>query len=491
MAIPIPRVFCFLLLACGVTASAGVTYQALDDTAVVVTGVRSDSSSTDSVVLTASYVTGGITYAGLYNGSLAAAPSAPSSAWNQLTPVFPGQTVSSATFYGPNTARFNPSIGAGNIIAVGSYKYAEGSSGPNFDHGMLYEGPVNGSGTWTQIDATPLLTVGETLLNTIAHSNMGDLVVGNYDTSLATGKAFIYNRITDEWRNLNPGNTASVTAYGIWQNGGGTSTRYTIAGGQSDLSTAGLDESYLVDYDSATGLLTNFRVYRFNNQPLASAISHFDGITGTANGYNLTGDTTTNGGVRGFFASVPRNPNGTFGEATWTAIEYESGGVVADGTSGNTVVENFVLGIFVNGGATQSYLATVNPIAGATMTVAKNRTKATFTITNTGDTNDTFSLRRTINVSNDARGPGPAQPTGRPFSITFKSGGTNLTRALPAGTATTGILAPGQSVSVVQRIKVSRSFDYRRKIRTTLTATSQNVPTTAVSARAKVTMQPR
>jgi hypothetical protein len=341
------------------TARADVVYSAISTPGVVVTGIRSDSSSSDSVVITASYTAGGVTSAGLYEGSLQGVLSAPAGSWTFLTPVFAGQTVTSSTFYGPNTALYDPGLGAGNIRAVGSYKYAEGASGPSYNHGMIYQGTI-GSGTWTQIDATSLVT-GGTLLNTIAHSTMGDLVVGNYDTSLATGKAFIYNVATGTWTDLNPTGSASVTAYGIWQNGGSGSTSYTIAGGFSDVTSAGLDEGFLADYDSATGTLSHFKAFNYGNAPISSLVSHFDGITATADGFNLTGDyVSTDGGLGAFFASVTVLGNGVFSDASWTQIAFTSPTATdVTLTSGNTVVGNNVLGIYSDSGTTRSYVATV------------------------------------------------------------------------------------------------------------------------------------
>ena len=342
---------------------ATVSYTPIADTQAIVTGVRADSPGT--VVLTANYTLNGVLYAGLYQGSLADAATAPSSSWHALTPsiaVDPlqptgaTQTVTSATFYGPNTARFDPNLGDGNIVAVGSYKYTAGSPGPKADHGMLYQGPVSGGGTWKQIDATPLATgPGEALKNTIAHSTMGNLVVGNYDTTLTTGKAFIYNRTTGRWTNLNPGGTASVTAYGIWQNGGSTGTSYTIAGGISAVHSGSLDQSYLVDYDSATGALNHYTTFNYNNTAGSAALVHFDGITATSAGFNLTGIVTINGTLSGFFASVARKPDGNFGEPVWTPISYPG----SKATTGNTIVDNQVLGIFITSAGTQSYTATV------------------------------------------------------------------------------------------------------------------------------------
>jgi len=335
---------------------ADFAYETVAVPGIVVTGVRSDSATTDAVVVTASAVAGGTTGAALYQGSLQDLASAPASQWNVVTPDFPGQTVTSSTFYGPNTPNFDPSLGAGEVRAVGSYKYAEGPSGPTADHGMIYQGPANGlGGSWSQIDATSLVSDGDTLLNTIAHSTMGDLVVGNYDTSLSTGHAFIFDMTTGQWTDLNPAGSLSVTAYGIWQNGGSTSTSYTIAGGYSDLNSLGLDAGYLVDYDSGTHAFSHFTTFHFDNRPLAELITHFDGITATADGYNLTGDFVGGATTGAFFAQVERQADDSFAEAHWTKIAYPGAAVTF--TSGNTVIDDKVLGIYVADGETHSFVA--------------------------------------------------------------------------------------------------------------------------------------
>lgn len=492
MKFPSFRAASFLLLSgLTFTAHAAVDYAPIDDTAVVVTGVRSASTTTDSVVLTASYVFEGVTYATLYQGSIVAAATAPDTSWNRLTPVFSGQTVTSATFYGPNTPLFDPRIADGDVVAVGSYKYNEGASGPNADHGVLYEGPVTGGGTWTQIDATPLVPKGETLLNTIAHSTMGDLVVGNYDTDLATGRAFIYNKVTGEWTNLNPGNTKSVTAYGIWQNGGPSSTSYTIAGGQSDVGTGGVDESYLVKYDSATGAFSHYRKYRYENQPISAAIAHFDGITGTDTGYNLTGTVTSlSSGQqidRGFMASVSVNPDGSFGRAVWTPVAYPG----SELTTGNTVVENYVLGIFIAGGATQSYIATVDADYGVTVGASKSsRYRALYTITNTGNTAASFTISRDVKVSKRANGPGGQRPPKPHFKLQYTLDGASVTSALESGSVDTGTLEPGAIAQLVQKVNIRRKVARKRTIRTTVTALCRQDEAKSAGASTKFVLQP-
>src|SRR6476660_7324282 len=75
-------------------AHAQVTYAPVDVPGVVVTGIRSNSSTTDNVVVTGSLVSAGdVATATLYSGSLQALPTAPSSAWNVVQPNLPGQNV--------------------------------------------------------------------------------------------------------------------------------------------------------------------------------------------------------------------------------------------------------------------------------------------------------------------------------------------------------------------------------------------------------------
>ena len=339
-------------------AHAEVTYTPIGVPGIIVTGIRSNSSTTDNVVVTASYDSASGTTAALYSGSLQALPTTPSSGWNFLMPNFgPSQTVTNSTFYGPNTPLFDASLPAGDVRAVGSYQYSN-SPNPNFDHGMIYQGPVAGGGTWTQIDPVSLVPPGEMLENTIAHSTMGSLVVGNWDTNLAVGRAFIYDlsKPSSPWTDLvipttaEPLGAKSVTAYGIWQN---SSSSYTIAGGLSDLNSLGVDEGYLADYDPTTGQVSHVKTYNFDDEPITSLITHFDGITATADGYDLTGDYFNPGSgpddtpLGAFFAEVKRLPDGDFGDATWTNIAFTDPSFQDIAfTSGNTVLDNSVLGIF-------------------------------------------------------------------------------------------------------------------------------------------------
>jgi hypothetical protein len=341
---------------------SGVSYASIKGLPDItgISGVRADKATADSVVITAStQLPDGETVASIYQGNLQALPNAPASRWHILRPQFTGENVTKSVFYGPNTSLFDPTLGAGNIRAVGSYRY----EGSETDHGMIYQGPLDGSGSWTQIDAMPLVPVDHTLQNTIPHSTMGTLVVGNYDldSNTSPGHAFIYNMTDQSWTDiglpLQP-EPLSTTAYGIWQN---DSTHYTIAGGFSDVDNGGINEGYVVDYDAATKTFSDLAIYNFNNMPVRSLVSHFDGITGTANGYNLTGeyvDLDHGDRIGGFFASITREADGSFSQADWTNIIFPNASL----TTGDTVIGNNVLGIYAPRGdlsAVSSFIATV------------------------------------------------------------------------------------------------------------------------------------
>lgn len=85
-----------------------------------------------------------------------------------------------------------------NVVVVGSYTTLE--SGPIAQQGLLYIGAPDGSTTAGYKTLYPVSLVtdpNDSIINTLGHSTMGGMVVGNYDTRLLTGQAFIYNIATD------------------------------------------------------------------------------------------------------------------------------------------------------------------------------------------------------------------------------------------------------------------------------------------------------
>jgi hypothetical protein len=203
--------------------------------------------------------------------------------WTVLDyPSSPGITVTGTVLYGPDALPPN------NVRIVGSYTKCEDQGTGVRNHGLLYEGPTDGSGNWQTIDYGGPLRPGEVVLNTIVHSTMGGLAVGNFDTNLLIGRAFVYDIAANHWKELiKP--SLSITAYGIWYNGG---TSYTIAGGYSDGDPNQIDHGYLANWDSVTQQASDWTTYDFDNGPHTHVeVSHFDGITtDNQGGFYLTGE---------------------------------------------------------------------------------------------------------------------------------------------------------------------------------------------------------
>jgi hypothetical protein len=310
-----------------------------------VTGIRQGGGVDHPVVITGTYSKP--SQAMLYRGPLYPTDG---SGYFYPIPRFNGQDASSSVFYGPNTPLFDPGIGVGNVRAVGSYKI-EGSP---LDHGMMYEGGFDGTGRWTTIDV-PDQVAGGAVANTLAHSTMGDLVVGNYDLAgkPGSGNGFVYNVRTRTFTPLRIGDLA--TAYGVWQNGDSSSSSYTIAGGYK--SGNGINVGFLLDYDARGGVFGGPADFNFDNQP--GIVTHFEGITGVPGGYTLAAMYKLPGQkeLAVAFAAVVRRSDGTFGVPTWVQIPS----LVSQGLFiGNSILGNNLIGVYQPAsGGLQSYLATV------------------------------------------------------------------------------------------------------------------------------------
>jgi hypothetical protein len=258
----------------------------------------------------------------------------------RVNPVFPGQTVTASLYYGPNTDAFNPTLGKDNIRVVGTYKYQD--SPVDGQYGVIYQGPANGvGGTWTQINV-PADLAGGTVTNTIPHSTMGNLVVGNYSVEgqpAGAASAFIYEISTGQYQLFDSswgGLTDLTSAYGIWQNGGPASTFYTIVGGAV---YEGANTAYMVDYDSATKTFSQKTFFPLGTETRGD--THFEGINAAPGGYTLSATILSGGTADAAYAYVPVNRDGEFGAAQWVPLHYPGSSFC----SGDTVYQNVQMGI--------------------------------------------------------------------------------------------------------------------------------------------------
>jgi hypothetical protein len=242
--------------------------------------------------------------------------------------------VTLTSCYGPNNGTTE------SIQVVGAYK--RDSTG-NRNLGFLYEGSLSGNGKWKTI--TPGGSNKDEVYDVFVHSTMGGLAVGNYDLKgkPTSGYSFIYDIKNQTDITYMVDNSYTTTLYGIWHNGDNS---YTLAGGYTTLELGKISQAFLVDYDFSTKQFSHFKAFNYNNEPKSSIITHFEGITASADGgYNMPADWVTVDSTKlgASLVSVNRNSDGSFSEAVWEDISYPGAMI----TSANTAYRNNILGIYV------------------------------------------------------------------------------------------------------------------------------------------------
>jgi hypothetical protein len=202
-------------------------------------------------------------------------------------------------------------------------------------------------------------------MDTIAHSTMGDLVVGNYDLKpsvrggVASANAFIYNLARRQWTLLRLGGSLSsqTTLYGIWQDGGDRSPIYTLAGGSA---ASGHKRAFLMNYNEQMGVFGRPRYFSYGNTP--TLVTHFEGITAVPGGFHVVAISSAQASSMAF---VPVTRDGSFGAAKWYPVNVAMSSLCPKGCSvvtGNTVYRNHVMGLYIQTGSSlaHTYLAAVS-----------------------------------------------------------------------------------------------------------------------------------
>ena len=239
---------------------------------------------------------------------------------------------------------------------------------------MIYLGPLSGrGGSWASIDvpahgrnvtghvrACPASRRRCHVMDTIPHSTMGNLVVGNYDLNpavrggLASGNAFIYNITRRQWTLLRMHGSLSTksTFYGIWQDGGPRSPHYTLAGGSS---AHGGQRGFLVNYNERTGAFGRPAFYSYGGLAI---FTHFEGITAVRGGFNLVAMGSGHSPALVFIPARGRS----FGRARWYPANVGGSSLCpCNAVSGNTVWRNHIMGAYIpkSSPGAHTYLATI------------------------------------------------------------------------------------------------------------------------------------
>lgn len=340
------------------------------------TGIRGVNDGSGNVYITGSFAPLGAT---VNNGTLYVGPASNNTTGTYYVFNYPGGSGNQATT-GTNVYSAE-SLPNGNVGLTGSYTTAQ--YGESHNYGFIYTGPVTVNGAanvnnWTSLVVPSSFDLsGNSISNTIPHSIMGDLVVGNYETAATKGNPFIYDQISKSFvtftfnspaastnARTNPA-YAYTTVYGIWHNGG---TSYTLTGGYSGESNGGCTSTatytckgthgYVVDYDSVTQQFTNWQSYNYNDT--ASIITHFEGITTDGNGgYNLAGTGLSSDGTIGIgFANITRTSSNSFNPtATWVGAWYPN----STTSTADTVYQNYLFGVYETAGSNtlNGFVATI------------------------------------------------------------------------------------------------------------------------------------
>ena len=297
-------------------------------------GIKAGDSK-ESFIITGTSNVNGVVYVGPVNHGFTNLGSGTGTWYVMNVPT--SFNAGSTSIYGPEN------LGNNNVNLVGSY-VSNASGSPRI--GFYYTGPllntVGDSSGFSSYQGRNLSTgtlADFTYIHSVSGGQANSLAVGNYGFQTdgnPFGYAFIYNPANPQQPQIDikyPDTDKTHTAYGIWYNGG---TSYTIAGGvglPSGSSKYGepFGSAYLMDYDSSTGIFSNYHIYNF--KPSGSdkkffkgktLVTHFEGIWSDGKGlYKFPATvTTTDGGLgRPKVAHVKRRVNGKFNSsANWSPI---------------------------------------------------------------------------------------------------------------------------------------------------------------------------
>ncbi|HEY8903659.1 MAG TPA: beta-propeller fold lactonase family protein [Chthoniobacterales bacterium] len=241
-----------------------------------------------------------------------------------------------------------------------------------------------------------------------------------------------------------------------------TSTNTVIAtvatGSGPDGVTVSPNGAYYYTANRSSGTVSQFNTS--DNSPIASAIS-----SGTStNGIAISPDGTA------LYSSNQISNNLAMFSVTSGTGALASNGTIASGTG--------------PGGLGIEPLASNPSTYGATMTVSAQKKRATFTLTNTGNTTATFDLSKISQITNSAPNPKPNPHHHSPISITYLLNGVNVTGTFKSGKSASVSLPPNATAQVVVTAQATRGIWYSRTIHVQVTGQSEAQPSVKASAQA-------
>ncbi len=127
------------------------------------------------------------------------------------------------------------------------------------------------------------------------------------------------------------------------QNGGLNSTHYTIVGGAVYVESNSTSVGIMMNYDYLLNIFTDLTSFSYDDMN-AMTTTHFEGISAYKSGFTLAATAILQDGAYiGSLVYVPQYANGSFGSASWYAVNPpQSYTVLAD-----SVLDTYILGVSV------------------------------------------------------------------------------------------------------------------------------------------------
>lgn len=191
-----------------------------------------------------------------------------------------------------------------------------------------YEGPLDNSGIWHTI-----IIPQEKITNTVAHSVVNNLVVGNYQIKNnqldMTWESYIYDIKNDEYHYIIKENIKNIVSYGILKI---DKYHFVICG---SLIINNIEVAYTVNWNNKKKQLYDWKTYQFDNNTSVQ-VTRFNAISQLHNKYLLIGYYTLNNQTSGFMATIKNDT------IIWESIDFPG----AMTTRGNSIDDHLIVGIY-------------------------------------------------------------------------------------------------------------------------------------------------
>lgn len=213
-------------------------------------------------------------------------------------------------------------------------------------NGFLYQGPLDRSGSWTQLRPDNLVSANTVITHTEPKAIMNNAVVGGYGVGFSNEYAFVYDIDSGTYYDISYPLSEDSVANGVWFN----ENSYTVAGTyRGKIAAIG----YLVDLDHNNNYKTsNWKSFYSSNVKNINSLTYFNDIAEDGSGgYNIAANINVHGLKMTSFVNVKRTGMDDFGTASWSdfSVPNNNNDDLFQGrtlTDANGVFSNSIIGSY-------------------------------------------------------------------------------------------------------------------------------------------------